>query len=90
MLEIAVGGLARLIDAIALDVELPAVIDAAEPARLVAAEKQGRGAVWATLVEETDAALGVAERDQPLAQKLDADRHAVGLGQLVRGSAGIQ
>ena len=81
--EAAAGRLARHVDALALDVEFPAVIDAAQPAFLVAAEEQGRRAMGTALVQQPDAAGGVAERDQPLAQELDADRRAVGLGKLL-------
>jgi len=35
-------------------------------------------------LDQADPAAGVAERDQLLAQHLDADRRAVGLGQLAR------
>src|SRR6266851_4896389 len=69
-------GLVHHLDALALDVELPPVVDAAEPALLVAAEEQGGLPVRAALGEEPDAAVGVAEGHQLLAQQLDAHGRA--------------
>ena len=66
------------LEARAVGVVLPAVIDAAQPAVLVAAEEQRGGAVRAAVVEDSDAPLGVAERDQLLAQQHEAHRRAVG------------
>ena len=83
-LQIVVARLARQVDAVAVDVELPAVIDAAEAALFIAAEEQRRGAVRAVLVEQADAALAVAEHDEPLAHQLHAHRRIVGLGDVVR------
>src|SRR6185312_2039231 len=67
-LEVLVPGLARQIDAIAFDVEFPAVIDPAQAAFLVAAEEQRRGAMRAALIDEADAALRIAESDELLAE----------------------
>ena len=88
VLELLLLGLVHLIDAAAVDVELPAVIDAAQPAFLVAAEKQ-RGATMRTIfVQEPDAALGVAEGDEVLAQQPHPYRRAVGLGDLAGEQGG--
>ena len=84
LLELVLRRLVQLIEAIAFDVELPAVIDAAQPAFLVAPEKQRHAAVRAEFVDEADAAVAVAERDEVLAQQLHPDRRAVGLGDLAR------
>ncbi len=65
------------------DVEFQAVIDAAQPALLVAAEEQRRGAMRAALVEQADAAVGVAEQHQVLAQEPHAHRRRVRLGDLM-------
>jgi hypothetical protein len=40
--------------------------------------------MWTKFVEELDPAIAVAERDEILAQKPDAPRRAVGLGDLAR------
>ena len=60
------------------------MIDAAQPALLVASEEQRRAPVGAQLLEHPDPAVAVAERHQRLAQQLDAKRRAVGL-ELGRG-----
>ena len=75
--EVAVGGLVHHIYALAVDVEFPAVIDAAESAFLVAAQPEGGQAVGAEFLQEADASLGVAESDQLLAQQLEAHGVAV-------------
>ena len=64
------------------DVELPAVVDAPQPALLVAAEEQRGAAVGTELVEQADAAAGVAERDEVLAEQAHAHGRAIGLRQL--------
>jgi hypothetical protein len=51
---------------------------------LVAAEPQRHAAMGAEFVHDPDAALAVAERDQPFAQKLQADWRAIRLGNLRR------
>src|SRR5262245_561193 len=74
----------RKLDAPAVHVVLPAVIDAAQPALFVAAEEQVRAAVRALGLDQAHAALRIAERDQLLAEQLHADRRAIGLGKLAR------
>ena len=70
-------------DAAAVDVELPAVVDAAQAAILVAAEEQAGAAVRAAVVHDAHAAGAVAKGDQPLAQQHQAQRVAIG-GELAR------
>ena len=70
---------ARHVDAVAGDVELPAVVDAADAAFLVAAEEQRRAAVRAAVVHDADAAGAVAKRDQLLAEQHQAHGRAVAL-----------
>jgi hypothetical protein len=82
VLEAAVVRLRRHVDAGALDVELPAVVDARQPALFVAADHHRGQTVRAARVEQTDAPVRVAERDQILAEQPDRDRGAVGLGDL--------
>ena len=84
LLELVLRRLVELIDAVAFDVEFPAVIDAAQPAFLVAPEIQRHAAVRAEFIDQTDAALAVAERDEVLAEQFDAHRRAVRLGDLPR------
>jgi hypothetical protein len=74
LLELVLGRLVRHVDALPVDVELPAVVDAAQAALLVAAEEQAGTAVRAELVEPAEAALAVAEGDQPLAEQADTHR----------------
>src|SRR5260370_2189617 len=51
--------------------EFPAVIDATQPALLVAPEKQRGTAMWTIFVEEPNSAVAVAKRDEILAQQPD-------------------
>src|SRR6202011_674673 len=70
----------RHLQAVAVNIELPAVIDAAHAARLVAAEEQRGAAVRATLVHHADAARGlIAERDQLFTEQQQLERLAAGL-----------
>ena len=72
----AVGFTRRLEDG-AVDVEVPAVIAADHALLGDAPELERRAPVGAMLVQQTDAALEIAEHDQILAE--DADRHRIGL-----------
>ena len=65
----------------AVGIELPAVIDAADAAFLVAAEPEIGAAMRAILVDDADHAAGVAEGEQFLAHDDDLFRRAVGLRQ---------
>jgi hypothetical protein len=60
------------------------VIGAAEPVLLVAAEPERYAAVGAKLVDHAHAPLGVAKRQQPLGEKLDAHRRPIRLADLFR------
>ncbi len=64
----AVFGLRRQVDAVAVDVERPAVIDAADAAFLNAAVKQRRAPMRAIGIDQPDPAVTVAERDQILGE----------------------
>jgi hypothetical protein len=79
LLEVPDRRHARHVDAVAGHVELPAVIDAAYPALLVAAEEQRRAAMRAAMVHHAHLAGAVAERDQLLAEQLEAQRRPVAL-----------
>ena len=73
----------RHLGALAGDVVLPAMIRAAQAAFLVAAEPQRHAAMGAELVDQSIAALAVAERQQPLREQLDPDRRRIVLRQLL-------
>ena len=88
VLELEFLRLVQLIDAGTGHVELPAVIDAAQPAFLVAPEKERHAAMRAILLDEADAPLGVAEGDEFLAHQLYAHGRAVRFGDLVRQAGG--
>src|SRR5262249_60854603 len=75
-----------LIEAIAVDVELPAVISAAESVILIAAEKHRRQAVREAMIHDADTAGRVAERDQLLTEQHQTHLRAVGLE--LRGQTG--
>ena len=80
-IEIGIGG--RHVDAAAVGVELPAVIDAADAAFLVAAEPEIGAAVRAMLIDDADHAPAVAERQQLLAHHDDLLRRPVGFRQFL-------
>src|SRR5262249_29884326 len=72
------------IDARAVHVELPAVVDAAQAAFLVACPEQVRPAVRAILFEQANLAVGVAEGNQVLTEQPDFDRAVVWCWQVTR------
>ena len=83
--------LRRHLQDVAVDVDLPAVIEAAQPAFLVAAEHKRGAAVRAVLVEHAEPAVAVAKRHQVLAEQREcapARRRARRPPRT--GSAGIQ
>src|SRR5712692_4573967 len=88
VLESQLLRLVHHVHAPAVHVELPAVVDAAEPAVLVPAQEEGGLPVRAPLVEQSDAAPRIAEGHQLLAQQLDAHGRTIGLGQLPRQERG--
>ena len=85
--EAAFLWLRRHLDALPSEVELPAVIGAAQSAFLVAAEPKRDAAMGTKLVDQPVAALAVAERHEPLGQQLDAHRRAVVCRQVLRPAA---
>ena len=85
--EVAVRRFVHHVQAIAVHVELPAVINAAQATSLVAAEEKGSQSVGAVLVQQSHLAIGVPEGDQILAQQPDSHRGTVGFGQF-RGEQG--
>ena len=89
LLEPAAFGLAAHVQDLAVGIELPAVIETAQPAFLVAAEGERGLAMRAMLAEDPEPAAGVAKDDEILAQKPRAHRRAVGRGDFF-GHAGGQ
>ena len=77
LLEARAHRFGRHVGDIALHVEFPAVVDAAQPAILVAAKGQRRTSVGTDVIDQADIALAVAEDDQRLAQQLDGLRLAI-------------
>src|SRR5215831_8490821 len=77
--ELELRGLVHHVDATAVHVELPAVVDAAEPTLLVPPEEERGLAMRAALVEEPDAAAGVTKGDQLLAEQLHAHGRTISL-----------
>ena len=82
VLEVGLGGLGGHVDAVAADVVLPAVVDAADAGLLVATEEEAGAPVGAVVVDEADGAGGVAEGDEVLAEQADADGVGVGAWEL--------
>src|SRR6266705_5867476 len=85
--RVVIAGTGRYVgqvDALAVHVVLPAVIDAADTAVFVAAEEKVRAAVRAVRLDQPYPAFRVAKGDQVLAHQFDADRRAVGLGNFTR------
>ena len=76
-------GLGRHIDAIAFDVEFPAMIGTADPAFFVAPVVEMGAAVRAIGVEDPDPSVAVAKRDQLLAQQTQLLGRTIGFGQLL-------
>jgi hypothetical protein len=74
--------LAALVDALAVDVELPAVVGAAKTAFLVTAEEQRGSRVRAGLLDQPDVTVGVPEGDEVLTQQPDPGRRPIGLSHL--------
>src|SRR5215469_17282089 len=76
--EMAVGRLGRHFEHIALDVEFPPMVQAAQAALFVAPVKQRCAAVRAEFAQHAGPSLGVAEYDQVLAQQARLYRLTVG------------
>src|SRR5439155_6892194 len=83
-LEIALRRFRRHIDALAADIELPAVIDAAQAVFLIAAEEQRGSPVGAGILDQTNLSRGRPKADEVLAEETDTERRTVGPRQLVR------
>src|SRR5207253_521916 len=76
--------LVHLMDALAGNVVLPAMVGATQAVLFIAAEPERHTTVRTELLQQTHAAAGVAERDEALAEQPHANGWAVGGGQLPR------
>src|SRR4029077_2260276 len=76
--------LVHLFDAGSVDVELPAVINAAQAGFLVASEPERSAAMRAEFIDQPDPALAVAKSHELLAEQLHAHRRAVRLRHFAR------
>ena len=81
--EVALGRLGGHVDAIAVDVEFPTMVDAANAALFIAPEVERRATVRAVRLQDADLATGVAKRDQVLAEQTQAHRRTIRLGQFL-------
>src|SRR5205823_2077081 len=86
--EVALRRLAREIDTAAGLIELPSVIDAAQPFALVATVKQAGAPVRTRVLHQADRAGSGAIGDEILAEQTHAERRALGLRQLTRERRG--
>ena len=69
--------LGRPIHDVAFDVDLPAVIEAAQPALFVAPQRERCTSMRAMLVEHADPALGIAKRYEVLAEEPHTDGRSI-------------
>ena len=81
VLEIALGRLVRHVETAPGDVELPAVVDAAQAMLFVAPEEQRCAPVRAVQAQDARAAGAVAESDEVLAEDSEASGRTIGCGQ---------
>ena len=72
------------IDALAIHIEFPAVIDAAQSTLLVAPEIQLGAPMRAVRIEHADAVVAVSERHQVFPQEANTNRGTVGARQFTR------
>jgi len=86
--EAAFRRLRRHLEHVAVDVEFPAVIEAAEPAILVAREHERGTPVRTQLVKHAKPSLAVAEDDEVFAQQPHLDGRAIRLSDLFRQAGG--
>src|SRR5581483_8417206 len=80
----ALGRLAGSLQDVPVHVDLPAVVEAADPALLVSAEEEGGLTVGTTLFHDADMTVAVAKCNEVLAEEPDADWVTVRLRQLLR------
>src|SRR5262249_55026008 len=81
VLEVTLGRLIRHVDAGAGHVKLPAVVDAAQPALLVASKKQRGAPVRAIPRKEAHLSVRISERNQVFREDSEPNRWTVGFWQ---------
>jgi hypothetical protein len=81
--ETALRRLGRHLDHVAVHVHLPAMIEAAQPAFLIAAEGERHPAMRTIFVDHAKPALAVAKHHEILAEQSDLQRRAIRLGHLL-------
>src|SRR3954468_11488999 len=81
--EAAFGRFGRHFEHVAVHVELPAVIEAAQSAFFVAPEYERGFAVWAIFPQDSDPAVGVAKGYKILAEQAQPDGRSVGFDKLL-------
>jgi hypothetical protein len=84
VLEVVLLRLVHHFDAGAGDVELPAMIDAAQATFLVAPEIERDAPMRAELLKQADTAFAVTKCHQVFAEQADAGGRAVGFGNFLR------
>src|SRR5439155_15013726 len=82
-LEVAFGGLGGHVDAGAGDVELPAVVDAAQALFFVPTEEERRSSVRAGVLDKAELPRRRPKGDEVFTEQADSQRRAVGRGQLI-------
>jgi len=81
--EVAFGGLGRHVNAVAIDIKFPTMIDAANATLLVAPKIERRAAVRAVSLNDADLIIRVAKGDQILTEQAQAHGRAIRMGQLL-------
>jgi hypothetical protein len=84
VLKVALGWLRGHIDAITINIELPAVVHAAQAALFIAAEEKACTPVRAIVINEAYVTVGVTERYQLFAQQLGANGWAIWFREFLR------
>jgi hypothetical protein len=82
--EVRLGRFVGHIDAVAVNVEFPAVVNATQAALFVATEEETRAAMRTVLIEKADLAVRVAESDQVFAKDAKSNGVRIGRWQLGR------
>jgi hypothetical protein len=77
VLEGRVAGFSRHIDAVAVHVELPAVIDATQPTFFIATKEHPRPAMWAERINDADRTMAVAEGHQVFTEHAQPHRRPI-------------
>ena len=74
----------RHLDDVAVDVDLPAVVETPQPGFLVAAERKRRAPMRTVLADDAEPPVGIAKHDEVFAEQPRAQRRTVRLGHFLR------